>query len=113
MSEPIILTKENFEAEVLESDVPVLVDYWAAWCGPCRVLGPVVDEIAREHAGSLKVGKVDVDAEPELAAQAGALSIPFLVLYRDGEQAGRAVGAMPRKSLEAALGIAYELDRAA
>ena len=75
--------------------------------------GPVVDEIAREHAGSLKVGKVDVDAEPELAASEGALSIPYLVLYRDGEQAARAVGAMPRKSLEAALGIAYELDRAA
>jgi thioredoxin 1 len=113
MSEPIKLTKENFEAEVLHSDVPVLVDYWAAWCGPCRVLRPVVDEIARERAGALKVGKVDVDAEPELAASAGALSIPYVVLYRDGEQAARAVGAMPRKSLEAALGIAYELDRAA
>jgi thioredoxin 1 len=113
MSEPITLTKANFEAEVLDSDVPVLVDYWAAWCGPCRVLGPVVDEIARERAGSLMVGKVDVDAEPELAASEGALSIPYLVLYRDGKQVARAVGAMPRKSLEAALGIAYGLDRAA
>jgi len=75
MSEAITLNQGNFEQEVLESEVPVLVDYWAAWCGPCRVLGPVVDEIAREHEGSLKVGKVDVDAEPELAASAGALGL--------------------------------------
>ncbi len=113
MSETITLTQGNFKQEVLESEVPVLVDYWAAWCGPCRVLGPVVDEIAREHAGSLKVGKVDVDAEPELAAGAGALSIPFVVLYRDGEPVARAVGAMPRRSLEGALGLVHELDRAA
>jgi thioredoxin 1 len=113
MSEAITLTSGNFNQEVLESDLPVLVDYWAAWCGPCRVLGPVVDEIAREHAGSLKVGKVDIDAEPELAARAGALSIPYVVLYRDGEPVGRAVGAMPKKSLEGALGLVHELDRAA
>lgn len=113
MSEPITLSQANFEAEVLQSDLPVLVDYWAAWCGPCRVLGPVIDEIAREHAGSLKVGKVDVDAEPELAARAGAWSIPFVVLYGDGEPLARAVGAMPRKSLEGALGLVHELDRAA
>jgi thioredoxin len=98
---------------VLDSHGPVLVDYWAACYGPSRVLGPVVEEIAREQAGSLKVGKVDVDAEPELAARAGALSIPYVVLYRDGEPVARAVGAMPRKSLEGALGLVHELDRAA
>lgn len=78
MSQAITLTEGNFTDEVLRSDLPVLVDYWAAWCGPCRVLGPIVEELARERAGSLKVGKVDVDAEPKLAAKAGALSIPYV-----------------------------------
>jgi thioredoxin 1 len=110
MSEPITLTQGDFQQEVLESDVPVLVDYWAAWCGPCRVLGPVIEEIARERAGSLKVGKVDVDAEPELAARAGALSIPFVVLYRDGEPVAQSIGAMPRQRLEEALGLVDELE---
>ncbi len=113
MSEPITLTQGNFKAEVLDSDVPVLVDYWAAWCGPCRVLGPVVDEIARERAGSLKVGKVDVDAEPELAARAGAMSIPYVVLYNDGEPVARSVGAVPKHRLEAELELVDDLDRAA
>jgi thioredoxin len=98
---------------VLDSDVPVLVDYWAAWCGPCRVLVPIVEEIARERAGTLKVGKVDIDAEPELAARAGALSIPYVVLYRDGEPVAQAIGAMPKQRLEAELGLVDERDRAA
>lgn len=113
MSEAITLTQGNYKQEVLESDVPVLVDYWAAWCGPCRILGPIVDEVARERAGSLKVGKVDVDAEPELAAQAGALSIPYVVLYRDGEPVATSVGALPKAQLERALGLEAELERAA
>jgi thioredoxin 1 len=113
MSEAITLSQSNFQQEVLESDVPVLVDYWAAWCGPCRVLGPVIEEIARERGGSLKVGKVDVDAEPELAARAGALSIPFVVLYRDGEPVAHSIGAMPKQRLEEVLGLVDELDLAA
>lgn len=113
MSEPITLTQGNFQQEVLESDVPVLVDYWAAWCGPCRVLGPVVDELARERAGSLKVGKVDVDAEPELAARAGVLSIPHVVLYLNGELVAESVGAVPKAVLERELGLDAELERAA
>lgn len=113
MSETITLTRGNFEDEVLRSDLPVMVDYWAAWCGPCRVLGPIVEELARERAGSLKVGKVDVEAEPELAVEAGALSIPYVVLYRDGEPVARSVGALPKARLEAALGLDSERQRAA
>ena len=109
----VTLTQGNFKQEVLDSDLPVLVDYWAAWCGPCRVLSPFIEEIGRERAGSLKVGKVDVDAEPQLAAHAGALSIPYVVLYRNGEPAAHSIGAMPKDHLEAALGLVDELDRAA
>ncbi|CAN5512063.1 thioredoxin [soil metagenome] len=113
MSEPIELSSGNFKQEVLESDVPVMVDYWAAWCGPCRALGPVVEELASEHAGSLKVGKVDVDAEPKLAAEAGAMSIPLVVLYRDGAAVARSVGAVPKPQLESPLGLDGVLGRAA
>ena len=105
MSEPITITQANFEQEVVRSEVPVLVDYWAAWCGPCRILGPIVEEIARERAGAMKVGKVDIDAEPELAARAGAFSIPYVVLYRNGEPVASALGAMPKPQLEADLGL--------
>jgi thioredoxin 1 len=113
MSEPVTLTQGNFKQEVVGSDLPVLVDYWAAWCGPCRVLSPIIEEIGRERAGSLKVGKVDVDAEPELAARAGALSIPYVVLYRDGEPVAHSIGAVPKQQLESALGLVDELNRAA
>ena len=113
MTEPITLTRGNFVQEVLRSDVPVLVDYWAAWCGPCRVLSPIIEEIGRERAGSLKVGKVDVDAEPELAALAGAHSIPYVVLFRDGKAVADSIGAIPKRELEAALGLVGDFDRAA
>lgn len=105
MSNAITLTAANFDEEVVRSDVPVLVDYWAAWCGPCRILGPVVDEIASERAGILKVGKVDVDREPELADRAGVQGIPFVVLYRDGSPVAFAVGALPKHQLEQRLGL--------
>jgi thioredoxin 1 len=104
----ITLTQANFEGEVLRSEVPVLVDYWASWCAPCRLVAPVIAQIAAEREGALKVGKVDVDDQPELADRAGALSIPLVVLYRDGRPAARAVGAMPKPALERAL----ELDAA-
>jgi thioredoxin 1 len=113
MSEPITLTQGNFKQEVLDSDLPVLVDYWAAWCEPCRVLSPIIEEVGRERAGSLKVGKVDVDAEPDLAATAGALSIPCVVLYRDGEPVAHSIGAVPKAHLERALGLGDEVERAA
>ena len=97
----ITITKENFEAEVLKSDVPVLLDFWAPWCGPCMMLGPVLEEIAKENAGTLKVGKVNVDDEMELAMQFGVTSIPLLVLMKDGKVANKALGYMPKAKVEA------------
>jgi len=105
MDNVITLTTENFDAQVLRSRTPVLVDYWAPWCGPCRILGPVVEEIAAERFGSLKVGKVNVDDDPELAELAGVQGIPTIVLYRDGQPTARAVGAQPKRSLEQQLGL--------
>jgi thioredoxin 1 len=113
MSKVMTLTESNFRQELLDSEVPVLVDYWAAWCRPCRVLSPVIEEIARDYAGSLKVGKVDIDSEPELAVQAGVLGIPCVVLYRRGEPITASVGARSKAALEQALGLDAELDRAA
>jgi thioredoxin 2 len=89
--------------EETTASVPVVVDYWAAWCGPCRMIGPVLEDLAKRHAGHLKVVKVDVDANPALAAQAGAQSIPLLVVIRDGQERDRIVGALPRAALEQRL----------
>ena len=92
----------SFAAETSAS-VPVVVDYWAAWCGPCRMISPVLEDLAKSHAGRLKIVKVDVDANPGLAAQAGAQSIPLLVVMQDGKERDRIVGAMPRAALEQRL----------
>ena len=99
----ITITKENFEAEVLNSSVPVLLDFWATWCGPCRMIAPALAEIAAENAGKLKVGKVNVDEEMELAMQFGVTSIPLLVVMKDGKIVNKAVGAMPKASIEELL----------
>jgi thioredoxin 2 len=90
-------------AEETTASVPVLVDFWAAWCGPCRMVSPVLEEIARRHAGGLKVVKVDVDANPQLGARFGAQSIPLIVVLRDGQEVDRVVGAMSRAALEQRL----------
>ena len=96
------IDRNNFSQEVMESDRPVLVDFWAPWCGPCRMVGPVVDEIARERA-DIKVGKVNVDEQPELAGQFGVMAIPTLVVMKDGKVADRAAGARPKAQILAML----------
>ena len=106
MSQTVTVTEANFDEEVLQSDTPVLVDYWAQWCGPCRQLAPVIDQIADAYAGGLKVAKVNIDEQPRLAEQAGVQGIPFVILYRDGERAAEAIGAQPRAVLERTLGLA-------
>lgn len=98
MSE-VVLTNQNFESEVMQSDIPVLVDFWAVWCGPCKMLSPIVSEIAEEYAGKVKVGKVNVDDEPALAGRFGISSIPTLILFKNGEQAAVSVGVRPKEEL--------------
>jgi thioredoxin 1 len=105
MTNVITLTEANFDEQVLASDVPVIVDYWAPWCGPCRLLGPVIEQIADERSATIKVGKVNVDEQPGLADRAGVRGIPFVVLYRAGQPAAEAIGAQPRHALEQALGL--------
>ena len=91
----INLTKQTYDGEVVNSDVPVLVDFWAPWCGPCRMLAPVIEEIAQEYEGKVKVCKVNVDQEGELASMNAIVSIPTVILFKDGKQVGKLVGANP------------------
>ena len=96
------ITKDNFNEEVINSDKPVLLDFWASWCGPCRMVAPVLDEIAQERA-DIKVGKINVDEQPELAAQFGVMSIPTLVVMKDGKIVEKTVGTRPKAQILAML----------
>ena len=98
----LTITKENFDLEVMKSDRPVLLDFWASWCGPCRMLSPVVDEFAGEHS-EVKVGKVNVDEQRDLAAQFGVMSIPTLVVLKNGKETNRQVGVIPKASIAALI----------
>ena len=106
MSEPIAVNDDNFAAEVLEADLPVLVDFWAAWCGPCRMIAPIVVELADEYEGRAKVCKMDVDQAQKYAAQFGIRSIPTLLVFKDGKVADQVIGAVPKQQ------IAEKLDAA-
>ena len=95
----INITDDNFETEVLKSDLPVLVDFWAEWCGPCRVIAPVVDEIATEYSQKVKVGKLNVDHHNQVASQYGVRSIPALLIFKNGAVANQIVGAVPKNKI--------------
>lgn len=96
MAEPIILTDDNFESEVLQSDMPVLVDFWAAWCGPCRMVAPIVEELVGEYDGRAKVCKLDVDSAQKTAQEYGIRSIPTLLIFNGGKVADQVIGAVPK-----------------
>lgn len=96
---PVTLTDDNFQEEVLKSDKPVLVDFWAEWCGPCRMVAPIVEELAQEYNGSLKVGKVDVDANQKVSMQFGIRSIPTLLIFKGGRVVEQVIGAVPKRAL--------------
>ena len=99
----INISTNNFQKEVMNSDKPVLLDFWATWCGPCRMLSPIVDEVAEER-GDIKVGKVNVDEQPELAGQFDVMSIPTLLVFENGKLVNRAVGARPKSGVLSLLG---------
>ena len=95
----IVITKENFEDEVLNSDKTVLVDFWAVWCGPCRMLAPAIEEIAKEYADTVTVGTINVDEQPELANMFGIASIPTVMVFKNGEVTGTSIGYVPKEKL--------------
>jgi thioredoxin 1 len=103
MSEPIHVSDADFEAEILKSDIPAMVDFWAAWCGPCRAIAPVVEELAREYAGKVKVGKMNVDENAKTPTKYGIRAIPTLIIFKSGQVVEQITGAVSRSIIENAL----------
>lgn len=103
MATPVVITDETFQSEVLDSEMPVLIDFWADWCGPCRMIAPHVSAIAEEYGDTLKVGKVDVDDNPAIPGRYGIVGIPTLMLFKDGEVVERITGALPKDRIVAQI----------
>ena len=103
MSDSIEFTKDNFENEVLKSDQPVLVDFWAEWCAPCKMISPIVGEIAEEYKGKIKVGNVNVESSPDLATKYGIMSIPSLLIFKNGRVEEQIIGTAPKKTIKKKL----------
>jgi thioredoxin 1 len=100
MSQELELTDNNFDSDVLKSDLPVLVDFWAPWCGPCKIVEPIVEEIAKEYDGKLRVGKLNTDDNPQVASKYGVMSIPTLMIFNKGELIDRIIGAQPKNAIK-------------
>ena len=96
---PVEITDENFESEVIKSDKPVLIDFWAVWCGPCKMIAPIVEELASEYNGKVKIGKLDVDSNQQSSIKFGVRSIPTLLLFKDGKLKDTIIGAVPKKNI--------------
>jgi thioredoxin 1 len=99
MSKPVVISDGTFDAEVIKSDVPVMVDFWAPWCGPCKMVAPILEEIASEYDGRIKIAKMDVDQNPEIARQYRIMSIPSLLIFKEGKLVDQVVGALPKAQL--------------
>ena len=110
MSKPVAIDDSNFEQLVLQSKIPVLLDFWAAWCAPCRMVAPVVDELAEEYDGKVSFGKVDVDQNPKIASKYGIMSIPTLILFKDGKPITNMVGFKPKAQLKQSLDSILEQE---